>query len=554
MENVKCECGHVNPYGTVICESCGKPLTEEKGLLNMRYEGVARRSQTYNRTIIDKIWNFFSSVKVGIWIIILTIVASSIGTILPQQFYLPPEGQMNPKAFYTEEYGLFGTIYYNLGFNDLYSSWWYMLLIASLGVSLIICSLDRVVPLYRALKTQKVTRHENFLKKQRIFGQSKVSNVDETIAKAKQLLQEKKYKVREENGNIVGEKGRFSRWGPYVNHIGLIIFLIGCMLRYFPGMYVDSHVWVREGETAVIPGTNGQYFIENEQFIVELYDETDPTFGEMIKQSGSMIVKNYQTNAVLYKMEESTTVGEEGELTEIGRHEIRVNEPMKFEGGFALYQTDYKLNELRAMSFELIHKETEEKIGTIDVDLWNPDEEYDLGNGYKVKVLYYFPDVFFDEKGEPASKSKTPNNPAFVFEMITPEKPEGSGEVSFLAIGQNLEPLGENEYKLNLADVKTSNVTALTVRKDFTIPVLFVGGAIFMIGLIQGSYWTHRRVWIQRVNGEVWIAGHTNKNWTSLMNEIRYVVDQTDLQAPVDQVKEKEDAPKEDENDANIKQ
>ena len=27
---------------------------------------------------------------------------------------------------------------------------------------------------------------------------------------------------------FLAEKGRFSRWGPYVNHVGLIIFLIWC--------------------------------------------------------------------------------------------------------------------------------------------------------------------------------------------------------------------------------------------------------------------------------------------------------------------------------------
>lgn len=31
--------------------------------------------------------------------------------------------------------------------------------------------------------------------------------------------------------------------GPYVNHIGLIIFLVGAMLRFFPGMYVDANMW-----------------------------------------------------------------------------------------------------------------------------------------------------------------------------------------------------------------------------------------------------------------------------------------------------------------------
>ncbi|MBU8907175.1 cytochrome c biogenesis protein ResB [Desertibacillus haloalkaliphilus] len=558
MDKVKCECGHVNPHGTIICESCGKPLEDEKKqLLNMRYEGVARRSQTYNQSIIDKIWNFFSSVKVGIGIIIVLLIASSIGTIFPQEMYINPT--LNPADHYAEEYGVAGQIYYQLGFHNLYGSWWYMLLIAALGVSLIICSLDRVVPLYRALKTQRVTRHENFLKRQRIFGRSTVKDSQEELAKAKETLVEKKYKISEENGNLVAEKGRFSRWGPYVNHIGLIIFLLGAMLRYFPGMYVDDFVWIREGETVVIPGTDSEFYLENEKFLVELYDEDDEVFGEAMRQSGAPVVKTYETQAVLYQRDDSGTIGETGELIEVDRHNIRVNDPFKFSG-FALYQVDYKLNELSEMSFDLVQKDSGESFGRIDIDLYDPQPEYDLGDGYKVKVLDYFPNYFFNDDGEPSTRSRIPDNPAFIFEMITPDYPDG--EYSFVAIQQNLEPFGENDYRLAFANIDTSHVTALTVRKDYTLGFLIVGGIIFMFGLVQGSYWAHRRIWIQHQHGEVWIAAHTNKNWNSLMKEISEVLKPTTLTMPVDQVEQEEKqeekqleekAPKEDTTDGSNK-
>ena len=44
-----------------------------------------------------------------------------------------------------------------------------------------------------------------------------------------------------------------------------------------------------------------------------------------------------------------------------------------------------------------------------------------------------------------------------------------------------------------------------------------------MIGVIQGSYWNHRRIWIKQKNGEVWVAAHTNKNWYGLKREISIV-------------------------------
>lgn len=176
MNNVKCECGHVNPHGTYICEACGKIMDESRQknkLIDMRYEGRARRSQTYNRTIIDKIWNFFSSVKVGVILIIITLIASGIGTILPQEQNL---GQLPvpTEQYYKEEYGWFGQVYYFLGFHDIYRSWWYILLVASIGVSLVICSLDRFVPLYKALKNQRVVRNPIFLSRQRLYGEQKM--------------------------------------------------------------------------------------------------------------------------------------------------------------------------------------------------------------------------------------------------------------------------------------------------------------------------------------------------------------------------------------------
>jgi len=540
MNKVNCECGHVNPEGTILCESCGKPvgdkeIKESKHLLDMRYEGSARRSQTYKKTFIDKIWNFFSSVKVGVWLIFLTLLASALGTVFPQEFYIPPS--VTASQFYKDEYGILGQLYYELGFHNLYGSWWYMILVASIGISLVIASLDRFVPLHRALKKQGVTRHHTFMRRQRLFSSTKTNEYDLELLKKR--LVSRRYHVREENGNLLAEKGRFSRWGPYVNHCGLIIFLIGAMLRFVPGMYVDEVLWVREGETAVIPGTEGRYYLENKDFIMEVYekDKEDEVFEDAISRVGDgSVVKNFQSNVVLYEREGEIVHGAEPKLNKVKEEEIRVNEPLKFDS-FSLYQVDYKLNELNKMTFSLIDKETEKSFGQIEVDLLDPQKEYDLGNGYKVEISTYLPDFYFDEEGVPATKTRIPDNPAFVFKMFTPETPEG--ESSFVAIQQTIEPSGENKYKMKFEGIETKDLTALTVRKDLTLWVLALGGAIFMIGVIQGMYWNHRRIWIKRHEDEILIAGHTNKNWYGLSKEMELVVEGTSLTIPKDQ-KEKE--------------
>ena len=98
------------------------------------------------------------------------------------------------------------------------------------------------------------------MKRQRIYGVGPVEDPDDSLVKAEEKLKELKYNVKTEDGAILAEKNRFSRWGPYVNHAGLIIFFFGILLRGIPGFYVDETMWIREGETRSIPGACGLLF------------------------------------------------------------------------------------------------------------------------------------------------------------------------------------------------------------------------------------------------------------------------------------------------------
>jgi len=517
MENIICACGHSNPFGTKLCEKCGRPLTEEEKhnkVVDMRYDGTAIRSKTYNKTIVDKIWNFFSSVKVGIALIIITLIAASIGTLLPQEFYVKAS-DIEKGAYYEDVYGIVGKIYYTLGLSDLYSSWWFQILVGMLAVSIIVASLDRGLPLYKSLKNQRVKRHESFMKRQRIVAEGQTASPEETLNKVEKKMTEMKYIVRRDGSALLAEKGRFARYGPYINHVGLIIFLAGVMLRLVPGFYVDESIWVREGETRAITGMEG-YFIENHKFILETHDNTPQ--GEQLKQGVNVVAKNFQTDVTLYKQPEDAIAGDTDNLEKVKDYSVRVNHPLK-EEGYALYQMDYRLNELKQMNFELVNKTTEQSLGKVAIDLTNPKKEYDLGNGTSVKLLVYTPDFSGFENGVPQTATSVPNNPAFLFKMTTPDTPEG--ETSFVAIKQTLEPLGENQYKMKFESVETRNMSGFTIRKDRTIPILFVGGIIFMIGVAIGSYWNHRRLWLQvEPDGRVLMAAHVNKNMFSMKKDL----------------------------------
>lgn len=532
MDQRKCECGHMNPVGTLLCESCGKPLDhvqeqEVAAFPDMRYEGMARRSQTFKSSVIDMTWNFFSSVKIAIILIIITLVASALGTVFPQERYIPVPvpTELAIAEFYEKTFGVLGKIYYVLGFHNMYSSWWYVLLLVMIGMSLVICSLDRVIPLYKALNKPRVNPHLSFLRGQKLFAEAVVNEEktsDEMLTKAKAALQKKGYRVYQEGTSLLGEKARFSRWGPYINHIGLILFLLGVLLRGVPSFYMDDFVWVREGQTVSIPNT--PYYIKNVAYKTEYYSEDE--FPEAIDLDGKVVPKNFQTDAVIYINENESLPGAPPQLKEIQKGSIVVNHPMSV-GDILLYQSGKQESQLGALNFTLVDTQNGLKpVGQVKLDLYSPERDQQVGNGFTVRVLDYFPDFYIDENKKPATKSNAPTNPMFALEIISAANKE-SEKLVYLSggfISQDDKP----RFTLELQKPDIMDITGIMVRKDKMLPLIYFGCFIVMVGLVMGFYWQHRRIWVHLENGSVYLAGHTNKNWFGLRREMDYVREQAE--------------------------
>src|SRR5690606_1152062 len=134
-----------------------------------------------------------------------------------------------------------------------------------------------------------------------------------------------------------------------------------------------------------------------------------------------------------------------------------------------------------------------------------------VGQQVEVRISEYYPDFALDENNRPITKSQEPNQPAFIFEART--KGTDQWERSWVIAGQDLDHLTkENRYDIDLASFQMKNRTGLMVRTDRTLPLLFVGAFICVMGLVMGFYWQHRRVWIRWLDGVMMIGAHTNKN------------------------------------------
>lgn len=518
-------CGHVNPPGTQLCQSCGKMINEnydKKKIKDlMRYDGSAVRSKVKSKSIFDKIWNFFTSIKVGVAIIAIIAIAAAIGTILPQEYFIPLGA--DPFEHYTERYGTFGMLYYKLGFTELYSSWWFVLLNGMLALSIIAASVDRGVPLYKSLKNQRAKKHDSFFRRQRLNNTYSSTEQTESVVKG---LQDKKYKLKQDGNHYLLEKGRLSRWGPYINHTGLIILLVGSMLRFFPGVYIDEVIYAQEGETVSVPTTDGKYYVKNEAFTLDTYDEDSGTvFDESLQQNKEMTISNFQTDISFYENKSADVIGSKPDLEKIDDYSIRVNHPYVFED-YQLYQSSYDNSQLKSMTFRLEDKDGNTIGENFEVNLDEPADTYEISEDININMRAYAPDFLeIDENGTLLSETPVPSNPAFVFEVDNGEKKE----LSLLQIMNSTDISEGNEYKIKFVEAEEHVATVLTLKKDLSMPIIATGFVIFLIGLFIGSYINHRRIWINGDGDSMSIAAHTNKNYYGLKKEINSVLEANNL-------------------------
>jgi len=556
LQNSKCDCGHQNPVGTVLCESCGNPLVEDiknSDLpLEMRYDGIARRSQKKNPHFIDRIWNFFSSVKIAIILIFITLVGASLGTIFQQEStFINMTERSEFAKYYKEEYGTAGVIYHALGLSRTYESWWFIGLLVMIGASLVICSLDRVLPLYKALAKQQVRKHLQFITRQQVVYSGPVEGDPEAwVASFKAQAKRKGYRVWSDGTALLAEKNRFSRWGPYINHIGLILFLLAVLARSIPAWHMDQYVALYEGETRQIPDTN--YYVKNEDFTLELYDDAELA----PNQKGTAVPKLFETVATLYEcVDACDDPSRDPVLQQVEQHHIQVNSPLSYKG-LKLFQNSYR-QQVRFLSVRpsLIDTQSGQTLGNFELLADNPEQTYTVGE-YTLKLNDFYPDFGLDAQSRPMTKTREPNNPAYVFRVTGPDL-QASGEIYIYfpmpdetskyyqqALNEyyvkNGMSTGKFAFKVEnpIVDGKMNNVkysefiTYLNIRVDKAMPYIWVGAAISMLGLVMGFYWQHRRIWLRIDNGTLSLGAHTNKNTYGLRAEVASALGRTGIDVP----------------------
>lgn len=445
----------------------------------------------------DRFWRFFASVRLAIVLIFLIALAAVLGSLIQQEGAYP--SSLPPEIYYPMEYGTYGEIMYKLGLTRMYSSWWFLLLLVLFGINLIVCSIDRFVPLIKALRNPKVSRSRRFIASRQVYTQLQTDKpTEEALDIVVERFRKEGYKVFREDVTAYADKGRWGRYGPYITHIGLLLLLVATLGMAVPGWYHDEFFWVAEGESVRVPHTD--FVVRNDGFHVEFYEDGRPRL--------------FQTDAVII---------DEGR--ERFTQPIRVNEPLVYKR-VNLLQASYEFL-LGETSFDLLRHvpgEAEpQNLGLLAIDLQNPAAEYRVGEDTTVTVVNYLPDFAMDPTLGPISKSPDPLNPVFILQIQHADEP-AEPAILFLLQPDFVLPGLESPYTFRLADVQILARSGLISHKNLALPYIYTGLIITVLGVFLSFYLYHRRVWIRCEEGLIDIGAISNKHAFSLERELTRLV------------------------------
>lgn len=477
MAQAKCPgCGAAVPEGSYFCPECGKPLGDKE---RPRQPGVGGGWVEF----VDNAWDFFASTKVAVVLIAVLTAATVFGSLIEQEHLY--QDWRPPHLYYPDRYGEFwGNLYMQLGLTHAYSSIWYATLILLVVISLIICSLHRLIPLHRTLIRPQVWKLPHFIERQQVTAES-----EGTLDQMETRLKKRGYKVIRDRECLYGDRGRLSRYGPYIIHIGLLIVAFAGISKAIPGWNETRDVWVPDGQTVKVPDTN--FAITNYKFTMELYPSGAPA--------------RFATDAAIVQ---------DGQ--EVVRQTIEVNHPLAYEG-WDIYQASWR--EEPGIAHLKVTTENGVAVGAIDLDLRQPESEYKISDTLKLAVRSYYHDFTLDESGQPTNASFEVKNPTLLGEFVD-EKGKVIGRVAVPILAKE-KAAYQGPFVLQVDKVDTRWFTALKLHKDRTVAFMYFGLAWVMLGMFITFFLFHWQIWVREENGRLLLGARAYKNKFGLKQDIQ---------------------------------
>ncbi|MCF8133659.1 MAG: cytochrome c biogenesis protein ResB [Synechococcus sp. Tobar2m-G35] len=418
--------------------------------------------------LLQRLFALISDLRLAIVLLLAIALTSGIGTAIPQKEVV---------AFYHQRYDatpwlglLHGDELLALQLDHVYSSTWFLALLAWLGLSLLLCSWRRQWPALQASLRWIDYRSARQLSKLSVAETRRVADAEAALGALAERLRGGGWQVRPQPGRLAARRGLAGRFGPLLVHAGLVVLMVGAAWGALAGQRLEQFLAPGRELELLDPRGRSQLTITLDRFVIQ----RDPA-GRPEQFTSSLTLRP-----------PAATLPEE-------KAEISVNHPLRTRG-ITLYQADWALAAI------------EVQLGRSPV-LPLPLQAFpQLGEQVWGLVLPTRPDG-----SEPVLLSLTSEQ--------GPVEVYGADGTLLGRIVPGGEPVDVQGLPVRVVSVLPAS--GILLKRDPGVPLVYTGFAIALLGGGLSLIAT-RQLWAvaEATDGRLHVAGLCNRNLTAFAAEL----------------------------------
>ncbi len=456
-----------------------------------------------SRNPINKILKTFSSVKTGVILLILVVIAAAIGTVVLQR---PTSDADQIERTYSPQMLAWLD---RLGLTDVFHSWWFATLLALVATSIILVSIDRFPRAWKVLTRPYKVTDQHFravLPTQEKFqikdGEVALEVADRALRKAG-LRPERVGPGK--NASLYAERNRLSVLAVYIIHASLLMIFVGGIID---AIY---------GYKGFLMLTKGQSVSE-----IQLSDKRIKKLPFTLRfDTGAR--EDYADGSPKQWWSQVSILADG---KKIGEKKIEVNDPL-VRNGIRFFQSSFGTSE-EVDSITVIAANKQNAADTKEIRLTGK-EPSQLTADTSIAVVRFIPDYVVRD-GEIYKRSNEIGNPAI---QLAVSKIGAEPKQIWLFPSATDAPPAEfesYEFKFKPQSGTLAPFTGLAVSHEPGQWAVWGGCLLMGLGLGLAFYCVHRRYWVAVVEDAklgmaLWIGTQADKNREHYAEEFQAIAD-----------------------------
>jgi cytochrome c biogenesis protein len=440
------------------------------------------------QNVWERVFRVLASVRTGIILLIIVGVVAAAGTIILQR-PLTEAADMQ-RAYSPQSLALLDRV----GLTDVYHSWWFALLMALLGVTILCASIDRFPKAWRLLSRPYRRPEPHFRAVTPIHKQIPVPSASAGLMAAERAFRRAglhpERVVEKDEVSLFAERNRFAVLSVYIVHVSLLLILVGGIVDAFFG-YKGYMMLTKGQQTSKLDLSNGAvhplpFTLRCDGAGQENYPDGSP--------------KKWWSDLVVL---------ENGR--EVIKKQIVVNDPLVTHG-IRFYQASYgATGDVDTLTVAAMKTDA---TGARDVAL-RPNQPAQLDADTSVTLLDFRPDAIMSG-GQVVSRSRNLDNPALLLQVDSRSTSKAATFWYFPA-QQRAGSAPDSPYAFQVRDIQMAVFTGLQVSHEPGQWAVWAGCLLMGVGLISAFYCVHQRYWAVVLEDAkqglvLWIGTAADKN------------------------------------------